>query len=242
MNNKESQLIIKEIINKPTLLSIIPLEILLLKFLTLTKHDDIRTFILTNKKIKVPIGYISKILKIGNLNFIHLFKIKNNYYINNDYYDYHINNDEIKTLITNRINTKKTIFNYNLNLIVSNPDYLIVQNEDSDPNETNMIKYLLTKDGMENVLNLKTYDKNNIQNLNDNYYKLNIIVTKDFKIYFNSKGKQYLYHNGTLIEKDWDIFIDSKPLLSIYSKSNVKSIQSLSKSSTFSVSSSSLTI
>lgn len=238
MNNKESQLIIKEIINKPALLSIIPLEVLLLKFLTLTKHNDIRTFILRNKKIKVPIGYISKILKTGNLNFIHLFKIRNNYYINNDYYDYHINNNEIKTLITSQINSKETIFNYNLNLIVSNPDYLIVQYENSEPIETTMIKYLLSKDDMENVFNLKTYDKNNIQNLNGNYYKLNVIVTNDFKIYFNSKGKQYLYHNGILIEKDWDIFVDPKPLLSIYSKSNVKSIPSLSKSSTFSLSSS----
>jgi len=101
-----------------------------------------------------------------------------------------------------------------------------------------MIKYLLSKDDMENVFNLKTYDKNNIQNLNGNYYKLNVIVTNDFKIYFNSKGKQYLYHNGNLIEKEWDIFVDPKPLLSIYSKGNVKSISSLSESSIFSLSSS----
>ena len=59
-----------------------------------------------------------------------------------------------------------------------------------------MIKYLLSKNGMEEIFNLKAYDKNNIQNLNGNYYKLNIIVTKDFKIYFNSNGRQYLYNKG----------------------------------------------
>ena len=96
---------------------------------------------------------------------------------------------------------------------------------------------------------IKIYNKLIFDNVinNDNYCILLIkeIYNKgfskydlDFKIYFNSKGHQYLYDDGNITETQWDIFIESKPLLSIYSKSDRKSISSLSNTSTFSLSSS----
>jgi len=248
MSKNEGLMIIEEVSNNPEILSIIPYEILLLKFLRLTKNNDIRNFLLENKKMKmVPLGFISKILEISNKNFIHIFKLhKNHYYINNDYYDYIIENDEIKTKLNDTYKklSIRDIHDINRKLINNSPDMIIVQDEAACECDTAIMNQIISNIDMEDMSNLKTYDKNNFDNLNGNTYNLDIVVMNDNKVYFNSNGKKYLYSNGILKETDWDISSFSKtPLISIYNKmdTGIKSkiptklskIKSISKKKSF---------
>lgn len=219
MKNNESQYIINEITTNPELISVLSPEILLLKFLRLTKHNSIRRTLIANNNISMCIGYISKILQSANIKFIHLFQIKGNYYINNNYYDYFSDNNDIKTLISKDFSdlNNDQIFKKNLDIIITNPDIIIIQDESAEIIDTNLMKHLLSKKDMNLLLNLKTYDKSNIDNINGNYYKLSLIMTNDKKVYFNSQGKQYLYYKGDLKETSWDKY-RIKSILSIYNR------------------------
>ena len=221
----EAQMIIRSIVNNPNILSTIPAEIFLLKFLRLNKNNDLRNFILEkNDFTLLPLSYLSKILEVANMNFIYLFNYHNNHYIINDYYDYIIDDNEVKPMVNReylKLNDDDK-FKINMDLIINNPDIIIVQNENAEILETNIMKYLLSKSDMDTLLlNLKTYDKSKIDNINGNKYNLDLLVTEDNKVYFNSKNNKYLYENGEIIEEDWDKS-SGRPLLMIYNRPSLK--------------------
>ena len=58
----EGQMIIKSVLNNPEILSVIPGEVFLLKFLRLCKNSEVRNLLLKTKDFsKLPVGYVSKI-------------------------------------------------------------------------------------------------------------------------------------------------------------------------------------
>jgi len=230
MKINESKIIINEIINNPNIISILSPEILLLKFLKLTGHTDIRKLLLKKKDISMPNGYLSKILNKGNLKVLHLFHIDKSYYINNDCYDYIIHDNDVKPMINHKFSRldDDEIFKRNMDLIINNPDIIIVQNDTDDSLETDIMKKLLLKDNMELLLNLKSYDKSDIDNINGNKYDLDILFTDNKKVYFNSKNSKYVYDNGDIIEKDWDKS-SVKSSFKIYNKQGLKEFKPIVK-------------
>lgn len=224
MRSNECQNIINEITNNPNFVSILSPDVLLLKFLKLTGHTDIRKLLLKKKEISMPMGYLSKIFTKANIKVLHLFRINKEYYINNNYYDYIIDDNEVKPMVNReylRLNDDDK-FKITMDLIINNPDIIIVQNENAEILETNIMKYLLSKSDMDTLLlNLKTYDKSKIDNINGNKYNLDLLVTEDNKVYFNSKNNKYLYENGEIIEEDWDKS-SGRPLLMIYNRPGLK--------------------
>lgn len=230
----EGQTIIRNIVNNPEILSTIPAEIFLLKFLRLNKNNNLRNFILEKKDFTLlPLGYLSKILEVANMNFIYLFNYHNNHYIINDYYDYVIDNNKVVgELNDSYINlSTKDIYDMNKKLVNNSPDMIIVQHEDViDMNE--LVNLMSSKKDIQDASNLKTFTKYNFDNLNGNTYKLDVIITKDYKIYFNSpNGKQYSYSKGILKERGWDESVSTKtPSISIYNIDNDKSKKIAEKS------------
>jgi len=220
MKGNESQVIYNEIMVNPEILSIIPPDVFILKFLSLTGHKDVRKKLLDNKDIlSMPIGYVSKILKSVNIKVLHLFYINKQYYINNNCYDYYVKDNEINTLVKedfyNLSNDEK--FRRNFDSIIYNPEVIIVQDESASPIETKMIKYLLSKRDMEYLLNLRTYDKSDINKLNANKYKVNVIVNSAKNVYFNSNGQQYIYKNNELEKSEWNKS-DIRSIFTIYTR------------------------
>jgi hypothetical protein len=212
----EGQMIIRSVLNNPEILSVIPGEIFLLKFLRLTKNTDVRNFLLkTNDFSKLPVGFVSKILKVSNMNFIHLLNYHKNYFIINDYYDYVVDNDEIVEELNDMNMSTKDIRSLNRKLVNSSPDMIVVQHE-SAINKDLFANLMVSKKDIQDTLNLKMYNKHHFDNLNGNTYHLDLVITDDYKIYFKSNHKkEYVYSNGKLKETSWD-GSSMNPLISIY--------------------------
>ncbi len=230
MKGNECQIIINEILNNPNVISILSPEVILLKFLKLTGHIDIRELLLKKKDIAMPMGFLLKVFNKANIKVLHLFHINKEYYINNNYYDYIIDNNDVKPLLNREFSRldDDEIFKRNMDLIINNPDIIIVQNETAEILETDIMNKLLLKDNNSLLLNLKNYDKSNIDNINGNKYNLDLLVTDDNKIYFNAKNNKYLYEDGEITEKDWDK-TSGKPLLMIYNKQGFKELKPIEK-------------
>lgn len=227
MNKNESQLIIDQISANPNLISIITPEVLLLKFLRLTEHSDVRNILINNKDLNISIGYLSKILANAQIKFIHLFRINKEYFINNNCYDYSTDNNKIVPKISkNFLNLNKDdLFKSNMDLIIYNPDIIIIQEERANTDDTEIMKQIISQREMDFLLNLRTYDKSNVQQLNGNFYKLDLIMTADHKFYFNSKDNQYVYDhmNNTLSETTWDI-ASFRPVFSVFNRQSLNPI------------------
>lgn len=221
MNKNECQVIINEITTNPELLEMITPEVLLLKFLRLTEHLNVRKVLIDNKNINISLGYLSKILKQANLKFIHLFRLNKEYFINNDCYDYTTENDKVISKVSKTFLdlNKDDLFKSNFDLIITNPDIIIIQEETANSNDTEVMKKILSHREMDVLLNLQNYDKSNVQQLNGNFYKLNLIVSSDHKFYFNCKDTQYVYDHyaNELKETVWDI-ANVRPIFSIFNK------------------------
>lgn len=227
MNKNETQLIIDEISANPNLITIITPEVLLLKFLRLTEHSDVRKVLIDNKDLNISIGYLSKIIENAQIKFIHLFRINKEYFINNKCYDYTTDNNKVIPKISNtffNIN-KDDLFKSNLDLIIFNPDMIIIQEEKANIDDTEVMKQIISQKEMDFLLNLRTYDKSNVQQLNGNFYKLDLIMTADHKFYFNSNGNQYVYDhmNNTLNETKWDI-ASFRPVFSVFNRQTLNPI------------------
>ena len=127
---------------------ILPYEIILLNLLKKTNNEDIREFMLKNNNYSMLIGYIYKIFLHFNINTLHLFKIDNEYYINNNYYDYYVKYDQILPIEDKEL--EKTTYDYinltNDNLVHSNPEILIIQEEDAEHKETEVINDVISRD------------------------------------------------------------------------------------------------
>lgn len=236
----EGQMIIRSIINNPEILSIIPGEIFLLKFLRLNKCNDVRKFLLKNKDFsKLPVGFVSKILKVSNMNFIHLFNYNKNYFIINDYYDYVVDNDEIVAELNDSYMNMsiKDIHNMNRDLVNNSPDMIVVQHENAIDKDS-MVNLMVSKKDIQDNLNLKMYNNYQFDNLNGNSYHLDLIITDDYKIYFiSNQNKEYVYSNGKLKETNWSngsMSNSRNRLISIYhiDKSKSKILVEKSKSKT----------
>lgn len=220
MKGSDSQVILNQIMDNPEILSVIPPDVFILKFLSLTGHKDVRKFLLANKKIlSMPIGYLSNILKSSDMKVLHLFKINKNYYINNHCYDYYVKDNQISGSIRDEFYNLSSDdkFKSNFDLIIYNPDVIIVQDESACELETKMIKYLLTKKDMEFLLNLQTYDKSEINRINGNKYKINVLVNSQKEVYFNSKNQQYVYKDEEVTKTSWNKS-NIRPILTIYTR------------------------
>jgi hypothetical protein len=220
MKGNDSQVILNQIMDNPEILSVIPPDVFILKFLSLTGHKDVRKFLLANENIlSMPVGYISNILKSADMKVLHLLKINKNYYINNDCYDYYIKDNKISGSIRDDFSklSNDDKFKKNLDIIIYNPDIIIVQDESACELDTSMIKYLLTKRDMGLLLNLKTYDKSEINRINGNKYKINVLVNSQKEVYFNSNNKQYIYKDEEVIKTSWNKS-DIRPILTIYTR------------------------
>lgn len=218
----EGQMIIKGVLNNPDILSVIPGEVFLLKFLRLCKNSEVRNLLLKTKDFsKLPVGYVSKILQVSNMSFIHLFNYNKNYFIINDYYDYVIDNDEIVPQLNDMNMSTKDIQSMNRRLVNSSPDMIVVQHQSAIDKDlfTNL---MVSKKDIQETINLKNYSNHHFDNLNGNTYHLDLVISDDYKIYFKShQNKEFIYSNGKLKEAGWDESIN--PLISIYHIDKTKS-------------------
>ena len=191
----------------------LPYEIILLKLLKDTKNEDIREYILENSFYnRMPIGYIYKIFINLNINTLHLFLFENNYFINNNYYDYYVKYDQILPIVDKELSklSDDYIYSMNDNLINSNPEYLLIQEYDSDnENETDVMKDIINN--KPKLFNIQTYLGK--KPLNFNKYKLEGVLLND-RFYFIENDEKFVYKNGKIDKSNWKL--TSKVLLSIY--------------------------
>jgi len=223
MTTKEGQIILNKIIKNPQIVIDLSLNLFLLKFLRLTGHDNLRKMMIENKNLDILIGYIPKILLTSDYKFIHLFKIDNEYYINDNYFDYIVIDNEILRLIDPKLSylTSEDIYFNSIYKVYNTSDLIIIQEENGDIKDTDEIKKIFNiyPDFKKNM-DIKTYDKYFKYNYLNRYkYQLIVIITKNYQVYFKHKDKQYLYYNGTISLENWDHLINSDQIIfSIYNK------------------------
>lgn len=228
MNNiDECQILINEIVSNPTILDLIPYEIFLLKFLKLTGHTEIRKLMIDNKDFDIlPLNYITKIFDKLKYNYMHLIKIKKEYYITNDIYDYVKSDDNnLRAVILDKFsklkyNDKGTneLFDKNIKLVLSNFDILVVQHQLTET-EADLLSDLFLKDDNEFRLNLRNYTIDNFDSINGNSYTREIIIGNNKIIYFKFKGELYLYNKETSTIEKYNAKVNKSeiiPVLSIY--------------------------
>lgn len=228
MNNiDECQILINEIVSNPSILNLIPYEIFLLKFLKLTGHNEIRKLMIDNKNFDIlPLNYITKILDKLKYKYMHLIKIKKEYYITNDIYDYVISDDNnITAVILDKFSKLKyddkgtnELFDKNIKLVLSNFDILVVQNQLLET-ESELLSDLFLKDDNEFRLNLRNYTIDNFDSINGNSYTREIIVANNRNIYFKSKGELYEYNKESSTIEKYNAKVNKSeiiPVLSIY--------------------------
>jgi hypothetical protein len=193
--------------------NILPFNIIFLNYLRLMNYDDIREFMLKSHDYSMYPGFISKILNYHKLSILHLFRFNNEYYINNNYYNYHVKNNEIVPVIEDEFenSTIDYIQLTNETLINSNPEILIIQ-EDNDTKETEIMKSIINNPKYpKEIFNIKTYLKN--KKFNIFKYKIQAISLED-AIAFVDNDEKYIYKNNKIVKSEWKL--NSKILLSIY--------------------------
>jgi len=228
MNNiDECQILMNEIVSNPTILNFIPYEIFLLKFLKLTGHNEVRKLMIDNKNFDIlPLNYITKIFDILKYKYMHLIKIKKEFYIANDIYDYVISdNNKLRAVILDKFsklkyddNGKNELFDKNIKLVLSNFDILVVQHQITET-ESDLISNLFLKDDNEFRLNLRNYTIENFDSINGNSYSREIIVANNKNIYFKFNRELYEYdRESSTVQKNSAKTKRSEiiPILSIY--------------------------
>jgi len=227
MNNiDECQILMNEIVSNPTILNFIPYEIFLLKFLKLTGHNEVRKLMIDNKNFDIlPLNYITKIFDILKYKYMHLIKIKKEFYIANDIYDYVISDNKLRAVILDKFsklkyddNGKNELFDKNIKLVLSNFDILVVQHQITET-ESDLISNLFLKDDNEFRLNLRNYTIENFDSINGNSYSREIIVANNKNIYFKFNRELYEYdRESSTVQKNSAKTKRSEiiPILSIY--------------------------
>lgn len=197
------------------IIKILPYEILLLNFLKKTYNDEIRDFILTSNNYSMLIGYISKIINYYNTNNLHLFRINNELYINHNLYDYTIEDNKIIPEIYNIISDidVEDFEDIHKNIFNTNPEFIIIQEENAEPIETKLIKNFISK--KEKIFDIKSYMNDNSL-FNFFNYNLDIVFLKDC-VYFTDDNQKFIYKDGKIESFDWNIDnTDKSILMSIY--------------------------
>lgn len=199
--------------NLKLIIKTLPYEVILLKLLKYTNNEDIREYILTNNFYdRMPIGYIYKILQYYDINTLHLFKLEDDYFINNNYYDYYIKYEQILPIVDKELTKLSNDYIQSINdaLINSKPEYLLIQEYDpNNENETDVMKDIISKNPK--LFNIKKYLET--KQINFNKYKIEGIVLND-RFYFIENDEKYIYKDGKIEKSDWKL--TSKVILSIY--------------------------
>lgn len=191
----------------------LPYEVILLKLLRYTNNEDIREYILKNNFYdRMPVGYIYKILQYYDINTLHLFKIEDDYFINNNYYDYYVKYEQILPIVDKELTKLSNDYIQSINdaLINSKPEYLLIQEYDpNNENETDVMNDIISKNPKS--FNIRKYLKN--KQINFNKYKIEGVVLTD-RFYFIENDEKYIYKDGKIEKSDWNL--TSKVILSIY--------------------------
>ncbi len=190
----------------------LPYEIIILNLLKKTNNNDIREFMLKNNNFTMLTGYFYKIFLYLNINTLHLFKLGNNYYINNNYYDYYIKYEQILPIEDKELEktTEDYIYALNDSLINSNPEILLIQEPyDEDDKEFDVMKDIIHYN--KKLFNIQTYFKD--KKFNIYKYKLIAVILKD-KFYFIENDEKFIYKDGIISKSEWKL--SSNVLLSIY--------------------------
>lgn len=189
----------------------LPYEVILLNLLKKTNNYDIREFMLNNNDFSMLTGYFYKIFLYLNKNTLHLFKLGNDYYINNNYYDYYIKYEQILPIEDKELEkaSEDYIFSINDSLINSNPEFLLIQEPEEDDKELDVMKDIISRN--KKLFNIQTYFGN--KKFNIYKYKLIAIMLKD-KFCFIENDEKYTYKDGIINKNEWQL--TSKVLLSIY--------------------------
>jgi len=228
-NNKKKELnnIIHTLINyhyyntttTSNFFKIIKPQILLLKFLNIINYD-LRTFLLENNTLDIPLTFLCDIHHHLNLKCMKIFNFNNSNnfycYVNNFYsYSYFsdIDNTIIFYLNSNNIN-KNDIKNY----IKEGNDIIMIQKENKT-SEAEIVENIINlNDKNEKILNIDNYDDNtnSIKHFDDiitfNYinYKLDTCIIKSnindnyiILLHFNKNKYLYDINNNNLFEYDW---------------------------------------
>ena len=173
---------------------LIPIELLLIKFLRIEGKEEMIKIMSIRNNFKYSIRYISNIYDLFGINHMNLYVIDNNVYLNlNRYYKYCYNyySGEVEIVKTWKFETG----NYNLDY---NEPLMIIVHYNFSENEIRILNEIINKDSFK--IKFEYDEFKDFIKIGEKIYKLETMIYEDefgnYFILFNNDKKGFLYNYG----------------------------------------------